>query len=64
MAPRRGPTTARRAKPAPPADGAATSAAAAAAPTVGQRTSHIKNKLVRGEAYAKLKRAKSVSRGW
>lgn len=35
-------------------------AAAAAAATIGQQTSHIKNKLVRSETYAKLKHKKKV----
>jgi hypothetical protein len=39
---------------APPADGSRGGA------TVGQQTSHIKNKLVRAEAYAKLKHKHKV----
>lgn len=40
--------------------GPATAAAAAPAATIGQQTSHIKNKLVRSETYAKLKHKKKV----
>jgi hypothetical protein len=32
--------------------------------TVGQQTSHIKNKLVRAEAYSKLKHTQKVRWGW
>lgn len=42
------------------APAAAAAAAAADTRTVGQRTAHIGNKLVRQETYAKLKRERKV----
>jgi ribosome production factor 1 len=42
--------------------GASTAAAQDAAPTIGQQTAHIRNKIVRGTKYAKLKHEKNKSK--
>jgi hypothetical protein len=50
-------------RPREDAGGKAAPTAAAAPPTIGQQTSHIKNKLVRSETYAKLLHKKKVRTG-
>jgi hypothetical protein len=47
----------------PRGDGDDAAPAPAAGATIGQQTSHIRNKLVRSETYAKLKHKKEVSMG-